>query len=284
MRLAVSGDGEWAALTAAIGAGAGMVPSDGAKSDAIVVACASRDEAAVRVRAALASGKPTICLTLPTDLAVLDELAALATQHGTMLSLPNELRYLPATIALREAVVRGDTGPIISVFAAWRTSRALADPLDVLGAALLDLLGWCLPGAIDRVQVLGGPLFGPKRGAVALTLRGTDGLVRTVELAASLPVGYEQEDELLIEVLGEEAVLRAEPFNQAITIAGAGRRWRQEWSPETIGPILDAFVAAVRTGQEPPDSPAQLRPTLALLAELRAAAGDGAARVVGVVA
>jgi 1,5-anhydro-D-fructose reductase (1,5-anhydro-D-mannitol-forming) len=279
MRLAIWGDGERAGLVAAIEAGAGMALAADAEGDAIVVACASRDEALAQSRAALATGKPTLCLTLPTALTALDELAALAAQHGTVLSLPNELRYLPATAALREAVVRGDTGPIISVFASWHTSQALGDPLDVLGPPTLDLLGWCLPGAIERAQVTAGPLFGPERGAAALTLRGQDGIVRTIELAVALPAGYAQADELLIEVLGEEAALRAEPFNQAITIAGTQGQWRQEWGAEAIGPILDAFVSAVRAGQEPPDSPAQLRPTLALLAELRAAAADGAARV-----
>jgi predicted dehydrogenase len=279
LRLAIWGDGERAGLAAAIEAGAGMTLAGDAEGDAIVVACAAQQEALAQARAALATGKPTLCLTLPGELAALDELAALAARHDSTLSLPNELRYLPATIALREAVARGDTGPIISVFVSWHTREAIGDPLAVLGPRTLDLLGWCLPGAIERAQVTAGPLFGPERGAAALTLRGRDGVVRTVELAAALPEGYAQADELLVEVLGAEAALRAEPFNQAITVAGARGQWRQEWGAEAIGPILDGFVSAVRAGQQPPDPPAQLRPTLALLAELRAAAADGAARV-----
>src|SRR3954451_11817208 len=119
MRLAIWGDGERAGLAAAIEVGAGMALADDTEADAIVVACASRDEALAQTRAALATGKPTLCLTLPNELAALDELATLATQRSAALCLPNELRYLPATIALCEAVARGDTGRIISVFASW---------------------------------------------------------------------------------------------------------------------------------------------------------------------
>ncbi len=278
LRVAVRGD-RAEAVRAAIEDGAGMTPAGDGDDDAIVIAATAPTEALALTRAALAQGKLTLCLRLPSDLAALDDLAALAARHGAGLSLPNGLRYLPATIALREAVARGDTGPLISIFAAWRTSRPLGDPLGALGPALLDLLGWCVPGPFDRAQVTADRLFGPERGAAALTLRGQDGLVRTIELAASLPVGHEQEDELLIEVLGEEAALRAEPFNQAITISGVRGRTRREWGTATLGPILDAFVAALRAGQEPPDPPSVLRPTLALLGELREAATDGRARV-----
>lgn len=278
MRLAVRGAGDRGAVLAAIAACPGVVAGDDEAAEAIVVAGASREDALAQTRAALASGRPTLCLTLPHDLATLDDLADLAAKQGAALSLPNGLRYLPAMVALQGSVARGETGPIIGVFAAWRTNRALADPLDALGPAVFDLLGWCAPGAIARVQATAAPLFGPDRGAVALTLRGRDDLVRTVELAASLPAGFEQTDELLIEVLGEDAVLRAEPFNQAITIAGGRERRRQQWGAAAFPPILDAFVGALRDGRELPGTPAELRPTLALLAELRAAAADGLPR------
>ena len=114
---------------------------------------------------------------------------------------------------------------------------------------------------------------------MACTLRGADGVVRTVELAASLPAGHEQTDELLIEVLGEDAALHAEPFNLAITIVGEARR-RQFWGTEALTPILDAFVAGLRGEGDLPGAPSDLRPALALLGELRAAAANGAARVV----
>lgn len=97
-----------------------------------------------------------------------------------------------------------------------------------------------------------------------MLLRDDMGLVRTVELITGLPPTLEFGHDLLIEVLGEEAALRAEPFNQAITIASATAR-RQDWSVETLTPILADFAAALDVGQPLPGAPAELRATLALL-------------------
>ncbi len=223
--------------------------------------------------AALARGKAVLCLTPPADLAQFDALAALAARHGAPLGLPNELRFLPATRALRDTVARGETGPLLSAFAAWRTRRAPGDLLRDLGAPLLDLLRWCLPaaGAIVRAQATVAPPFGHDRSAALLTLRTASGLVCTVELAAALPPDHEQEDEVLIEILGEEAALRAEPYNQAIAISGPGERRRLPWHRDALYPLLDAFVAALREGREPPGAPAEVRPTFALIEELRGA-------------
>ena len=231
-------------------------------------------------REALERGKPTLCLSCPADLAAFDALAALAGRRGAPLSLPNELRFLPATRALQDAVARGEPGPLLSLFAAWRTRRPLRDPLGELGAPLLDFLGWCLPEGIDRAQATVAPLFGPDRPAALLILRARGGVVATVELAAALPDGYEAEDEVLIEVLGEEAALRAEPFNQAVTIIAGGGRRRVPWHRDALHPLIDGFIIALREGRDPPGSPAEVRPALALLAELRAAAADGQPRAV----
>lgn len=175
--------------------------------------------------------------------------------------------------ARRDTVARGDTGPLLAVFAAWRTRRALADPLRELGVPLLDLLRWCLPdaGAIVRAQATRASLFGPDRAAALLILRTAGGLVCTVDLAAALPPAHEQEDEVLIEILGEEAALRAEPYNQAITVSAPGERRRTPWHRDAMYPLLDACVGALRAGREPPGAPAEARPALALIEELRGA-------------
>lgn len=237
---------------------------------------------AAEARAALARQLPTLLFAPPSDLAELDDLAALAGRGGVPLGLPNWVRFLPATRALRDTVGRGEVGPLLSLFAAWRTRRPLADPLGELGLPLLDAVRWCVPelGAIGRGQVTAAPLFGADRPAALLILRAVSGPVLTIELAASLPQSHEVDDEILIEVLGEGAALRAEPLNQAITILGAGERRRVPWHRDAMYPLLEETIAALRAGRELPGAPAELRPTAALIQELRSAANGGEPRTV----
>ena len=246
--------------------------------DVVLVANDDPASAHAHARAALAHGKPVLWFGYPAGLAQLDALVATAERHDAPLSLPNELRFLPATRALQSSVGQGDAGPLLSVFAAWRTRRALGDPLRELGLPLLDYLRWCLGEEVARAQVTAGPLFGADRPAALLILRARDGVALTVELAASLPADYEQEDELTIEVLGEAAALRAEPFNQAITVVGGAHRARMPWHRHAAYPLVESFVAALREDREPPGSPAELRPTYVLLEQLAAASADGEAR------
>jgi predicted dehydrogenase len=270
--LAVAGAGERAReVAAAIDAGAGMVLAEGDAAGAVVAAGDSAAESLALARLALPAGKSTVCLDLAGDLATLDERTGLAARHGAGLGLPNGLRYLPAVRAMRETLQRGEAGALLSAFLAWRATGRRGDPLMTLGPAALDLLGWLVPGAIEGSQVTAAPLFGPERDTALLLLRDAAGLVRTVELVTGLPANLEFGEELLIEVLGEDAALRAEPFNQAITIATATGRHRREWGAAAIGPILAESVAALAVGGALPGSPEALHPTLALLEGLRAA-------------
>ncbi len=266
LAIAVIGSGARArAVTAEIAAGAGMVPGELATAGALVVAGESVAETLALLPEALRAGKPTLCLALPGDSATLDNLITLAVEQGAALSLPNALRYLPATIALRRTLLSGEAGLLLSAFLAWRTSGEGGDPLATLGPAALDLLGWLLPAPLVRTQVTSAALFGATPDTVALLLRDDTGLVRTVELITGLPTTLEYGHDLLIEVLGDTAALRAEPFNQAIAIASGTTRRRQEWGVETTALILADFVAALAAGQPLPGAPGELRAALAVL-------------------
>ena len=252
--------------------------------DAVLVALHDADRASGYAREALERGKAVLWPGFTGDLERFDDLYAVAGRRGAALSLPNELRYLPAAAALRESVLRGEVGPLLGVFAAWRTRRALpGGALRELGLPLLDYLRWCLPAElerVERVQVTAAPLFGEDRPVALLILRAGGGLVCTVELAASLPAAEEQQDEVTIEVLGESAALRADPYNQAITVVGPAGRSRVAWHRAAAYPLVEEFVAALREGGVPPGPPAELRPTLLLLEELGAATASGEARPV----
>lgn len=240
---------------------------------AVIVATENRALSTDYARRALERGKAALSLAWPDDLAQFDELVALATGAGVVYSQPNLLRYLPATRALRDAVAAGETGPLLGVFAAWRTRRAPGDDLlHDYGLPLFDYLRWCLGDEIVHAQVMAEPFFGPERPVALLTLRTGRGVVLSVEVAAALPLGYQQEDEVLVEVLGETAVLSARPFNQAITIVAATGRSRIPWHRDGADLLIGEFVAALRDGAEPPGSPTAVRPALALLDALRATA------------
>ena len=273
VRLAVIGAGERAQeMREAIEAGSGMIATAQEEAEAFVVVGETTAETLALVHEVLSAGKPTLCLSLPEDLTTLDALAAVATQQGAVLSLPNALRYLPATIALRETLQRGEAGALLSTFLAWHTTAPGGAALATLGPAALDLLAWLVPGPIVQSQVTIETLFGAAHDAALLLLRDEAGLVRTVELLTGLPQTLEFGAELLIEVLGEDAALRAEPFNQAITIATGASRQRREWGAAALGPILADFVAALEAGTELPGTPDALRPTLSFLVGLRATA------------
>lgn len=269
VRLAIIGEGERAqGVREAIEAGSGMTAAAREEAEAVVAAGETAAETLALAQEALSAGKPSLCLSLPTDLATLDALSAAATRHGAALCLPNALRYLPATIALHETLQRGEAGALLSAFLAWRTTASGGAALATLGPAALDLLTWLVPGTLVRSQNTIASLFGTSHDAALLLLRDETGLIRTVELVTGLPPTLEYGAELLIEVLGEDAALRAEPFNQAITIATGADRQRREWGTAALGPLLADFVAAVRAGDALPGTPAALRPTLAFLAEL----------------
>lgn len=246
--------------------------------DAIVLTDPDADRGALRAAEALRRGKHVVWPAAPGDAALLKELAASAERSGGLLTVPNELRYLPSLQQLRKTVVSGDAGPLLSAFMAWRTRRSpLGDPLRTLGLPLLDLLLWCVGGSFTRAQVTVGQLD-DARSLAALILRHESGLIATIDIAAALPRDYEQADEVVVELLGESAALRAEPFNQAITVVrGGGKRQRIAWHRDAAYPIVDAFMSAHNGAAEYPGAIAGQIGALTLLEQLRVLAADNAA-------
>lgn len=246
--------------------------------DAIVLSDPDADRAAVRAAEALRHGKHVVWPAAPADAALLKGLADDGERSGGLLTVPNELRYLPSIQQLQKTVASGDAGPLLSAFMAWRTRMSpLRDPLRSHGLPLIDLLLWCLGGTFSRAQVTVGELDG-SRSFAALILRHETGLIATIEIAAALPRGHEQADEVVVEILGESAALRAEPFNQAITIVpGGGARQRVAWHRDAAYPIVGAFMSARKGAAEYPGTVAGQVGALTLLERLRALAPGNAA-------
>lgn len=241
--------------------------------DAIVLTDPDAERASARAREALNRGKLVVWPAAPADRVLLDGLADDAARSGGALSIPNELRYLPSIRRLTESILGGDCGRLLSVFMAWRTRRTtLKDPLRSLGLPLIDLLLWCVEGPYTRGHVTGGEID-EGRGLVEVIVRHESGLVATIEIAAALPQEFELEDDVLIEVLGDTAAVRAEPFNQAITIVRSGGiHQRVAWHRDAAIPIVAELMAARRAGGAYPGLVADQREALELLDRLQALA------------
>src|SRR5262249_24558853 len=134
---------------------------------------------------------------------------------------------------------RKNVGTPIALFAAHRTKRSVAGDLFTdLALPLIDLALWLVESEVERVQVMAERLFtpgtddGPESADTALILlRFANNVVATLEVARSLPDGYSRDEKITVELLGRDAVLRAEPTNQAVTIMGTADTMREDWLP-----------------------------------------------------
>ncbi len=170
-------------------------------------------------------------LPVAADLPTLDGLMVRAAQAGVMAFAPNLLRYCCA----RRATVRArrTVGKPAALFAAHRARQGTGgDIFAELALPLIDLAMWVVSGEVERVQVMAERLFAaesvPDGADTALMLlRFASGLTATLEVACSLPETAPQADELLVEYLGLDAVLRATPTDLAVTVTGGGVRSRR---------------------------------------------------------
>lgn len=255
-----------------------LLKAQGAEAVCIVGPSAARP---ALVAAALDAGLHVCCpLPVASDLSTLDSLILRATDAGAVVYAPNPLRHRLPLRTLHER--RKGVGPPISLFAAHRTTRAHPGDLFAdLALPLIDLALWLVEAEVERVQVMAERLFtgtnaGPEGADTALVmLRFANGTVATLEAARSLPDPFPQGEDLTVELLGRDAVLRATPTNQAITVTGATRTAREDWLPSPAVGIAQTFVETIRAGAAPPQSLLDARWTLPVLERVRLAAVTG---------
>ncbi|HEY7908892.1 MAG TPA: hypothetical protein VIC60_08445, partial [Thermomicrobiales bacterium] len=99
--------------------------------------------------------------------------------------------------------------------------------------------------------------------------------IATLEVARSLPDDFPQSEEVAVELLGRDAVLRADPTNQAVTVIGAAGTTRADWLPSPVISIAQTFVETIRTGAVAPQSLLDARWVLPVLEKVRLAAATG---------
>lgn len=247
------------------------------EADAVIVATAVAARAGL-IAAATARGLHVCCpLPVADDLPTLDGLIVRAAESGRTVFAPNLLRYWLPLARLHER--RKAIGTPAALFAAHRLRRGpdVGDLFTDVALPLVDAALWVIEGVVERVQVMTERLYatddGPADTAILL-LTFAGGLTATLEVARSLPEGGPGE-ELLVEYLGLDAVLRAAPTNLTVEITGVGGTRAVDWLPSPTVTTVETFVAALRAGQGMPQSLIDARWSLAVLEKIRLAAVTG---------
>ena len=250
-------------------------------ADAVCIA-APLAERAGSIVDALEAGLPVCCpVPVAGDISTLDSLILRAADAGVMVYAPSPLRHWLPLVTMHAR--RKSVGAPISLFAAYRTTRAqTGDLFTELALPLIDLALWLVESEVERVQVMANRLFtgevtdSPDSADAALIImRFANGVVATLEVARSLPDDFPQSEEIAVELLGRDAVLRADPTNQAVTITGAAGTTRADWLPSPVISIAQTFVETIRTGAVAPQSLLDARWVLPVLEKVRLAAATG---------
>ncbi len=215
---------------------------------------------------------------------------------GVLFMTAFPMRFSPAVRALREMVASGELGRVLAVVGVnhsenpkhhrpWFAQKELAGGGAVMDHSvhLADLYRWIFEAEVDDVYARIGNPFDPDvdvetAGLLLLNMEG--GLPASIDASWSRPSHYPRWGHLRMEVLGEKgaAVLDAFAGHLHLWRRGAGRDY--EWlgyHPDPNQGMIDAFIASVRDGGEPPvtwrDGFEAMR--VALAAYQSAASGSG---------
>ncbi len=216
-----------------------------AEADAILIAAAGRVELAAE---AAARGRPVLIpAPLTHDWNTWQRFArGQADRLGDILAF-NELRGYAALASARETAVTEAAGPLISIYVALRGRADTAVDLDALLFDALDYVHWCAGASPGRVWAT--ERWQPDAAVVHLTFDGN--CKATVEVAKTLPASFPQRREIEVELICRDAVLRATPLDQAVTIYRPGGIEARPWLPdpaETALAELRRAVAGDRSG------------------------------------
>jgi len=238
-------------------------------TDAILI-CTSTDTHAEIIRAAAAARKHIFCeKPLALDLSEIDAALAAVEEAGVILQVGFNRRFDPNFRRLKELLAKGAIGrPWLLKITSYDPAPPPVSYIRVSGGIFLDMtihdfdMARFLLGEVEEVFASGSVLVGPEIGEMGdvvtavVTLRFESGALGVITNCRKATYGYDQR----IEVLGEKGALFAEnprPFT-AILANEAGyctsplyhffvERYREAYIAE-----MEAFVAAIKEGKEPP--------------------------------
>jgi hypothetical protein len=197
-----------------------------------IVILADPNERAGFARAALEAGIPAVTLP-PSDL---DEDLKEAVIDGRI-KFMSQLHGLPTLARLAVDCRARQYGRRYGVFAAHRLPRNYAGNLD---NALNDLLVYVCTLIDSRLIRVSATLIETEGSSAGwfILARFADDTIATIEVGAFLPRAEDPNGDLLIEVTGSEAVLRAEPERQSVIVNGDAGYQRLPWYADPSQSLL----------------------------------------------
>lgn len=241
--LTIAGDNDLATEAArhAISTGSGdpvylwRTIEDPLVSTAPVVILADGPERAGFARVALDAGLTVVSLPIQNP----DEQLEQAIRNGKLRQI-SRLHGLPTLARLQKDALSGAIGRRYGVFAAHRVPANFAGDL---GEMVDDLITCCctlIDAPLTRVSATRSDLGTPATAGWFILARFADDTIATIEVAAVLPESEDPNGELLIEVTGSDAVLRAAPEQQGVVVNSSSGHQRSAWYADPSGFLLHA--------------------------------------------
>lgn len=195
------------------------------------------ERAALAVAAAGAGQRVVV-----SPLASVDEQVREALESGLVTQVSPLLGLGPLR-GLADRMRRGEVGRRYGVFAQLQRRRDAAVTLDEMFAALLHYVLSTLDGAVVVAYACRSALCGPRDDAYHAVLRMEDETLVTLEAAAVLPESWPEDERVVVEATGSDAVVRAEPTRQAILVSARDGSTRAvPWVPNRTVGYLDAVL------------------------------------------
>jgi predicted dehydrogenase len=240
--------------------------------DAVVV-CSENARHFEHVELAAAHGAHVLCekpiATTLEDAAAMREACERA---GVLFMTAFPMRFDASVRVVRESLQRGELGTLRAVSGinhseiprahrAWFAQRELAGGGAVMDHTvhLTDLLRWYTGAEVHEVFAMVGNPFYPGEVDVdtagLATLRFENGVFASVDCSWSRPTSYPRWGHLKMELFGDRGALRVDAFAQTLTAYSRQLPRNPSWLGWSTDPnqaMIEAFVASVRAGREPP--------------------------------
>jgi predicted dehydrogenase len=246
--------------------------------------------ATAAAEAALGAGKAVFCaIPAATRMEDVNRLAGAVSGGRGVFLAGGTVRFSPAGRAALRLIRAGEFGPLHSVFASLRlpaagdgdrlsgTQRAV---LEDAGWDLLDFVAAAVPAQPARVHAHVDALFTPgTMDSAVCIIRFENDVIATIDAARCLPASLAAppDGDVEVEVIGGREAVRLDPGAAAVRLYTAGTALRP-WVDAPVIAMLAELAAAAGGGAAPSDGIAAVRRAVELMEAIRAASARPAAR------